>query len=238
VANAAKYTEPGGRISLSLAQERDECVLRVRDTGIGIAPELLPRVFDLFTQAEGSLARSQGGLGIGLALVQGLVEMHQGRVEAHSTLGQGSEFVVTLPVALSSEARLPSAPAETSKSATRSLRVLVADDNVDTADTMAMLITTLGHDVRKAYDGPASLEAALDYRPDIMLLDIGLPGLDGYQLAKRIRGQAALQDVVLVALTGYGHESARQRSLGAGFDHHLTKPHDLKQLEQILASAS
>ena len=205
---------------------------------IGIAPELLPRVFDLFTQAERSLARSQGGLGIGLALVRRLVEMHQGRVEAHSALGQGSEFVVTLPVAISSGAQVPSALPEPDKSATRSLRVLVVDDNVDTVDTLAMIMKELGHDVRKAYDGSTSLETALAYRPHIMLLDIGLPGLDGYQLATRIRKQPTLQDVVLVALTGYGDESARQRSLGAGFDHHLTKPADFNKLKEILATVS
>jgi CheY-like chemotaxis protein len=178
-----------------------------RETCRGCSPPKRP---------EGSLARSQGGLGIGLALVRQLVEMHHGRVEAHSAPGQGSEFVVTLPGALSSDVQLPPAPAETNNSAKRSLRVLVADDNVDTVESLAMLMTTLGHDVRKAYDGLASLEAALDYQPDIMLLDIGLPGLDGYQLATRIREQAALKDVVLVALIGYGHASARQRSLEAG----------------------
>ena len=235
--NAAKYTEPGGHIWLSVEQEGNDCVLRVRDTGIGIAPELLPRVFDLFTQAERSLARSQGGLGIGLALVQRLVQMHQGRVEARSVLGQGSEFVVTLPVAPASGAQLPSTLPET-PSATRSLRVLVVDDNADTVDTLAMLMMESGHDVRKAYDGSAALAAALDYRPHIILLDIGLPGLDGYQLATRMRAQPALEDVVLVALTGYGNESARQRSLGAGFDHHLTKPADFNKLKQILAAVS
>ncbi len=236
--NAAKYTEPGGHIWLSVEQERDECVLRVRDTGIGIAPELLPRVFDLFTQSEQSLARSQGGLGIGLALVQQLVEMHHGRVEAHSTLGQGSEFVVILPTALSSGAQLPSVLPDTNTSATRALRVLVVDDNADTVESLAMLLTAWGHDVRKAFDGSASFEIALDYQPHIMLLDIGLPGLDGYQLATRIREQAAFRDVVLVALTGYGDESARQRALGTGFDHHLTKPVDFKKLKQILATIS
>ena len=236
--NAAKYTEHGGHIWLSVEQNGNDCVLRVRDTGVGIAPELLPRVFDLFTQAERSLARSQGGLGIGLALVRRLVEMHEGWVEAHSALGQGSEFVVTLPVAISSGAQVPSALPEPDKSATRSLRVLVVDDNVDTVDTLAMIMKELGHDVRKAYDGSTSLETALAYRPHIMLLDIGLPGLDGYQLATRIRKQPTLQDVVLVALTGYGHEAARQRSLGAGFDHHLTKPADFNKLKEILATVS
>jgi CheY-like chemotaxis protein len=223
---------------VSVEQRGDECVLRVRDTGIGISPELLPRVFDLFTQADTTLARSKDGLGIGLALVQRLLQLHQGRVEAHSVLGQGSEFVVTLPVAHSAETQRRSASAETNKSAARPLRVLVVDDSVDMADTLAMVVNGLGHDVRKAYDGSSSLEAALDYQPHIMFLDIGLPGLDGYKLAKRIREQQALRDVVLVALTGYGQESDRQRSLVAGFNHHLTKPLDLKKLEQILTTAS
>ena len=236
--NAAKYTEPGGQIWLSVAQEGDDCVLRVRDTGTGIAPDFLPRVFDLFTQAQRSLARSQGGLGIGLALVKRLVEMHNGRVEAHSALGQGSEFVVTLPVALSSAAPVAVDPGETDTPATRSLRILLVDDNADTADSLEMLLRVLGHDVRKAYDGSALLETALAYRPHVMLLDIGLPGLDGYQLASRIREQPTLQDVVLVALTGYGDESARQRSIEAGFHHHLTKPADLANLKQILATAA
>ena len=236
--NAAKYTEHGGHIWLNVEQKGDDCVLRVRDTGIGIAPDLLPRVFDLFTQGDRSLARAEGGLGIGLALVQRLVGMHKGRIEAHSTLGQGSEFVVTLPVAVSTVQPTSAVAPNTNHSATRSLRVLVVDDNVDNVDSLAMVITELGHDVRKAYDAPSSLDAALDYRPHIMLLDIGLPGMDGYQLATRVRKQPALDDVVLVALTGYGHESARQRSLGAGFDHHLTKPADFDQLKQILATIS
>jgi PAS domain S-box-containing protein len=238
LANAAKFTGEGGHISLSVEQERDACVLRVRDTGIGISPELLPRVFDLFTQAEPTLDRSQNGLGIGLALVQRLLKLHQGRIEAHSALGEGSEFVVTLPVALPPEVQLSSAGANTDRSATRALRVLVVDDNVDMADSLGMMVNGLGHDVRKAYGSSGSLEAALDYRPHIMLLDIGLPGLDGYQLAKRIREQGSLSDVVLVALTGYGQESDRERSFAAGFNHHLTKPLDFKKLEQILAAAS
>jgi CheY-like chemotaxis protein len=223
---------------LSVEQQGSDCVLRVRDTGVGIAPEVLPRVFDLFTQAEQTLARSQGGLGIGLALVRRLVEMHRGRIEAHSALGQGSEFVVTLPSTLPVAAHVPLAVPETSESTTRSLRMMVVDDNVDTVDSLALLMKELGHDVRKAYDGSAALQAALDYRPDVILLDIGLPGLDGYQLATRIREQSALQDTVLVALTGYGHESVRQRSLEAGFDHHLTKPTDFNKLKQILATVS
>lgn len=233
--NAAKYTEPGGKIWLSVAQEGRDCVVRVRDTGLGIAPDFLPHVLDLFTQGERSLARSQGGLGIGLALVKRLVEMHSGRVEAHSPLGQGSEFIVTLPVVA---APAPLGRADTITSNPPSLRVLIVDDNVDTVDSLEMLLKAAGHDVRKAYDGSALLEAALDYRPQVMLLDIGLPGLDGYQLATRLREQSTLQGVVLVALTGYGDESARQRSAGAGCDHHLTKPTDLGRLQQILATCS
>ncbi len=234
--NAAKYTDEGGHIWLTVGQEGDECVLRLRDTGVGIAPELLPRIFDLFTQAERSLDRSQGGLGIGLALVQRLVEMHQGSVEVHSTLGQGSEFVVRLPVAPALAPQPPSNPTETAEPTGPTLRVLVVDDNVDAAQTLAMLLETLGHDVRTAYTGPTALEAALDYRPSVVLLDIGLPGLNGYEVAKRIRQQPVLHNIVLVAMTGYGQETDRQRSQEAGFDHHLVKPANFGMVQQILAT--
>jgi PAS domain S-box-containing protein len=236
--NAAKYTDEGGRIGLTVEQEGDECVLRLRDTGVGIAPEFLPRIFDLFTQAERSLDRSRGGLGIGLALVQRLVEMHGGRVDVRSALGQGSEFVVRLPVVLSPAPQPPSTSTETAKPAPRPLRVLVVDDNVDAAESSAILLKASGHDVRTAHDGPATLQAAVDYRPNVVLLDIGLPGLNGYEVAKRIRRQAVLHSIVLVATTGYGQESDRQRSLEAGFDHHLVKPVDFDKLQQILAAVS
>ena len=234
--NAAKYTADGGTIFLSVQQEADEAVLRVRDTGVGIAPELLPNVFDLFTQAERSLDRSQGGLGIGLALVRRLVEMHGGKVTAHSTMGQGSEFVVRLPVMVNPASESPSAPDDTVEPSGPSLRILVVDDSVDTAESLAMLLQACGHDVRIAHDGPTALNVALDYRPDVVLSDIGLPGLDGYELAKRLRQQPALKSVVLVAMTGYGHESDRQSSQEAGFDHHLSKPADFGMLQQILAT--
>jgi CheY-like chemotaxis protein/two-component sensor histidine kinase len=239
--NAAKYTDEGGHIWLTVQLEDDECVLRVRDTGVGMAPELLPRIFDLFTQAERSLDRSQGGLGIGLALVHRLVEMHQGRVEAYSALGHGSEFVVRLPVVLTparSEVGAPSNPTETAEPACPSLRVLVVDDNEDTAFATSMLMERFGHDVRTAYDGPTAVQAAIDYRPDVVLLDIGLPGLNGYEVAKRIRQHPVLKNVVLVAMTGYGQETDRQRSQEAGFDHHLVKPARFEQLQQILATVS
>jgi CheY-like chemotaxis protein len=210
----------------------------VRDTGVGIAPEILPRIFDLFTQVEQSLDRSQGGLGIGLALVQRLVEMHGGTVAASSVLGQGSEFVVRLPVVPPHQSHVSSPPAETAQPTGPSLRVLVVDDNVDTVTTLAMLVKESGHDVRTVYDGSSVLEAALDYRPNVVLLDIGLPGLNGFEVAKQLRRQPALQNAVLVAMTGYGRESDLQRSQEAGFDHHLVKPGDFGKVLQILATVS
>ncbi len=238
VNNAAKYTDEGGHIWLSLQQEGDEAVLQVRDSGVGIAPDLMPRIFDLFTQAERSLARSQGGLGIGLCLVQRLVEMHGGKVAIYSALGRGSEFVVRLPVALTDQPRSASPPTEKAKPTGPSLRVLVVDDNVDMARSLEMLLRESGHDVRTAHDGPAALETARDYRPNVVLLDIGLPELDGYEVAKRMRQHAVLQNVVLVAMTGYGQESDRQRAREAGFDHHLVKPARFEQMQKILATVS
>ena len=233
--NAAKYTPDGGRIVLSVRREEDECVLRVRDTGVGIAPELLPRVFDLFTQAERSLDRSQGGLGIGLAVVQRLVEMHRGRVEVFSSPGRGSEFVVRLPVILSEAPKASPTPTEAAPPTGPSLRVLVVDDNVDAALILGELLEAYGHDVRTAHTGPTAVAAASDYNADVMLLDIGLPELDGYEVARRIRQQPTHNETVLVALTGYGQESDRDRSQAAGFDHHLVKPADFGKVLAILA---
>ena len=236
--NAAKYTDPGGKIWLTLQPEGTEAVLRVRDTGVGIAPELLPRIFDLFTQAERSLDRAQGGLGIGLALVQRLVEMHGGTVGASSVLGQGSEFVMRLPLVPPPQSQPSAPPTVQAPPVGRSLRVMVVDDNVDTVATLALLVRESGHEVRTAYDGLAVLEAALDYRPHVVLLDIGLPGLNGLAVAKQLRQQPTLKQLVLVAMTGYGQESDRQRSREAGFDHHLVKPGDFGKVLQILATAA
>jgi PAS domain S-box-containing protein len=236
--NAAKYTDEHGHIWLSLEQVGKDAVLQVRDSGVGIAPELMPRIFDLFTQAERSLARSQGGLGIGLCLVQRLVEMHGGKVAAYSALGQGSEFVVRLPAVLPPELQPVLPASEKAKSTGPSLRVLVVDDHGDTAQTLALLLKDVGYDVRTALDGPTALEAVLDYRPNVVLLDIGLPGLDGFEVALRMRQQPVLQHVVLVAMTGYGQESDRQRSQEVGFDHHLVKPVRFEQILQILANVS
>jgi len=236
--NAVKYTDEGGHIWLTVQQEGDAAVLRVRDTGVGIAPELLPRIFDLFTQAERSLDRAQGGLGIGLCLVHRLVDLHGGAVEASSVLGKGSEFVVRLPVVLIPTLASPPPSTETAQPAGKGCRVLAVDDNVDAAEILAMLLEASGHDVRMAHDGPTALEAALDYRPDVVLLDIGLPGLDGFEVAKRIRQHPTLKSIVLVAMTGYGQKTDRQRSQEAGFDHHLVKPADFGEVQKILATVA
>jgi len=236
--NAAKYTEPGGHVWLTVQQEGEDAVFRVRDMGVGIAPDVLPHVFDLFAQAERSLDRSQGGLGIGLAVVKRLVELHGGTVTASSTLGKGSEFVVRLPVVSQPQGQAYLPLAETPQASGPSLRVLVVDDNVDAATTQALLVRAFGHDVRMAHDGRAVLETAIDYCPNVVLLDIGLPGLNGLEIAKRLRQEPTLQNAVLVAMTGYGGVSDLQRSFDAGFDHHLVKPADMGKVLQILATVS
>lgn len=232
--NAAKYTDRGGHIWLSVAQEGDDAVLRVRDTGVGIARELLPHIFDLFTQADRSLDRSQGGLGIGLTVVQRLVEMHRGTAEANSAgLGNGSEFIVRLPVVLSQAIEHKVSPIETAVPGAR-WRVLVVDDNVDGADVTALLLQLLGHEAQVAYSGATALAAADEYLPNVVLLDIGLPEMDGYEVARRLRQHPLLRNAWLVAITGYGRESDRQRSKEAGFDHHLVKPVGPEKLEVLL----
>ncbi len=213
-------------------------VIRVRDTGVGISSELLPHVFDLFTQAERSLDRSQGGLGIGLALVKRLTELHGGTVEGHSTLGEGSEFVMRLPMMSADMPQAASPITENSHSTPRPLRVLVVDDSADTVLSFSILLETLGHHVRTARDGPTGVQAAVDYVPDVVFLDIGLPGLSGYEVAQRIRQEPTLEHAVLVALTGYGQETDRQASVDAGFNHHLVKPANIEQLKKILATNS
>jgi len=220
----------------------EQVVLRVRDTGVGISPALLPHVFDLFTQADRSLDRAQGGLGIGLALVRRLTELHGGTVEAFSTMGEGSEFVVRLPLVsneaqdTSNESDAASNLASGNSPLAAPLKVLVVDDNVDTVLGFSMLLKASGHDVRTAHDGLSAVETAIDYRPDVVLLDIGLPGLNGYEVAKRLRQHPNLKNTVLIALTGYGQDTDRQTSQQAGFDHHLVKPARFDQLKQILAT--
>src|SRR6185436_13424361 len=202
--NAAKYTDPGGLIRMTVSKEGADAVIRVRDNGVGIAPDLLPKVFDLFTQVDGSLGRSYGGLGIGLALARNLVEMQDGRLLAQSGgLGKGSEFTVKLPVVAGTPGREAKTALEPGRRTGRSLRVLVVEDNVDAADSLSMLLRLYGHDVQVARTGPSALEMASASRPDVVLLDIGLPGMDGYQVAKRLRQRPELKDVMLCALTGY-----------------------------------
>ncbi len=238
LANAAKFTDEGGHIWLTAEQQNDECVLRVRDTGVGIAPELQPHVFELFTQAERSLDRSQGGLGIGLALVQQIVEMHRGRVEVVSELGQGSEFIVRLPVMKAAVIPPPTTRHQPVEPERLPLRVLLVDDNVDAAEMLGMVLLAAGYEVLTTHDGPSTLVAVLDYCPDVVLLDIGLPGMSGYEVAEKLRQQVGFQNMVLVAMTGYGQASDRLRSQEAGFDHHLVKPPDFIKLKQILTAVS
>ncbi len=236
--NAAKYTPTGGRIFLAVRQDESDVVISVRDTGVGIPAEMLPRVFELFTQIDRTRKHSQGGLGIGLALVKSLVEMHRGRVEAHSEgPGLGSEFVVRLPLATSASALGHSAVAvgsQPSRSARQ--RVLIVDDNRDAADSLALLLQLAGYDVRTVHEGFSALEAMDDFRPAVALLDIGMPGMDGYEVARRIRDRQEFEKVMLVALTGWGQEEDRRRSTRAGFDRHLVKPVDPEVLQALLAS--
>jgi CheY-like chemotaxis protein len=231
--NAAKYTAEGGQIRVSVEREGDECVLCVQDTGPGITPEFLPYIFDKFTQADRTLDRSQGGLGIGLALVKRLVEMHGGHVEAHSTLGQGSEFVVRLPV-MAATAPPPSLRRPPAEPSGQPRRVLIVDDNEDAATMLGMRLKAAGHTIRMVHDGMDALDAAPEFMPDVVLLDIGLPGMDGYEVARRLRQQPLLDRVVIIATTGYGQDSDRRLSEQAGFDHHLVKPADFGILKQIL----
>jgi two-component sensor histidine kinase len=198
LSNAVKYTPEGGQIWLTVTTEGRDAVLRVRDTGIGISPELLPRVFDLFTQSERALDRSDGGLGIGLALVERLVQMQGGTVHATSRVGQGSEFVVRLPIASKPASQQSPTTPKTDEAAGPSLRILVVDDNVDAATTLAVLLKSSGHDVRAVHDGVAALQEAKVYRPNLILLDIGLPGMNGFEVAKKVRDELQLGKVVLV----------------------------------------
>lgn len=241
--NAAKYTEHGGRIWLSAAVERasrrlpGEVVFRVKDTGVGIAPDMLSRIFEMFTQVGRSTDRAQGGLGIGLALVRSLVQLHGGRIEAYSAgPGQGSEFVVRLPLPRAAAPAGAAASGGALTPAATGLHILVVDDNRDGAESLAMLLHEMGHEVEQAYDGLSGLERARREHPQVLLCDIGLPGISGYEVARRLRAESAYNDVLLVALTGWGQEDDRRRSQEAGFDAHLVKPVEHEALAELLAA--
>jgi signal transduction histidine kinase/ActR/RegA family two-component response regulator len=241
--NAAKYTDPGGRIVVTLRGEGERAVLRVRDNGAGIAPDVLPRIFDMFVQEGRSIDRSQGGLGLGLAIVRSLVELHGGTVSVHSEgLGRGSEFVVNLPLAVQ---RAPAAdehpgpaPEVSLREDSHVVRLLIVDDNQDAAELLTELLDSKGYVTRMAVDGLAGLEAARAFRPHIALLDVGLPVMDGYELASRIRQVPALQGIKLIAITGYGQDADRRRAHGAGFDVHLVKPIEPGQLLRVIRELS
>jgi PAS domain S-box-containing protein len=232
--NAAKYTPPGGRLSLSLKVDGSEAVVGVADNGIGISPDMLERVFDRFTQVEKSSMHSQGGLGIGLSLVRQLLAMHDGTVQADSAgLGRGSTFTVRLP--LSSAVRIEAQPAASPMGAASSpKRVLVADDNADAAESLKMMLQLLGHEVQAVDDGEQALAAARQFRPHVVILDIGMPRLDGLSAARQLRAMPNGADFTLVALTGWGQPQDRHESAAAGFDHHFVKPVSIEALAQVL----
>jgi CheY-like chemotaxis protein len=209
--------------------------LRVRDTGIGIAPEVLPRVFDLFAQGDAGGGRAEGGLGLGLALVKSLVELHGGAVQAHSPgRGRGSEFVVRLPLLAEAPAPAGGTDPTRPRAGCNPCRVLVVDDSRDAADSLALLLRVSGHETRTAYDGPSALREAGAFRPDVVLCDIGLPGMNGLDLARRLRALPGLAGARLAALTGFGTEEDRRQSQAASFDYHLVKPVELDALRELL----
>ncbi len=235
--NAAKYSERNGRIWLTAEQQGSEVVVSVKDSGIGIPADHLPRVFDMFSQVDHSLEKAQGGLGIGLCLVQRLVELHGGTIEARSEgVGKGSEFVVRLPVV--AEASAPTEDAGRPEGDTSALRILIVDDNRDSADSLAMMLKMMGHETSAVYDGEEAVSAASAFTPDVILLDIGLPKLNGYEACRRIRKLEPGKDMVIVAQTGWGQEEDRQRTHEAGFDHHFVKPVDPQALMKLLRSLS
>ncbi|MEO7363099.1 MAG: PAS domain S-box protein [Gemmatimonadaceae bacterium] len=233
--NAAKYTASPSPIWLSVERHADQALIRVKDVGVGIAPDVLPNVFNLFVQADNSLARSQGGLGVGLTVVKQIVDLHGGTVSAHSKgLSHGSEFVITLPLSRSPVATKHIASPDRTMATKR--RILVVDDNADAATTTTILLKAWGHDVRTALSGQSALDTAHEFLPEIILLDIGMPGLDGYDVARELRAEPATRDAVIAAVTGYGQESDRQRSFDAGFDYHITKPADPEFLATLVTS--
>jgi signal transduction histidine kinase/CheY-like chemotaxis protein len=236
LSNAVKYSERGSRIWLTAQRDGAGVVLSVRDTGVGIPAPMLPMVFDMFTQGDRTLERSQGGLGVGLSIVRSLVEMHGGTVEAKSTgYGKGSEFVVRLPVVQPVPPVRGEGPGDRAARPPSGRRILVVDDNVDAADSLAMVLRLMGSEVRTAHNGEDGLEAAGAFRPDLILTDIGMPRLNGYETCRRIRQEPWGKGVTVIALTGWGQEEDKRRSREAGFDGHLVKPVEPADLERLLA---
>ncbi|MGZ5089761.1 MAG: hybrid sensor histidine kinase/response regulator [Burkholderiales bacterium] len=236
--NAAKYTDPGGRITLALLRDKQNAIVHVRDNGIGIAADMRPRIFDLFAQAPVALGRAEGGLGIGLTLVRTLVELHAGRVKVDSAgVGQGSTFTVSLPLAPLQPVSNPSIAPLKSETAETALHVLIVDDNRDAADSMAVLLRLMGHRADVAYDGRSALQLPSKSNADLILLDIGLPGMDGYEVARQLR-PSAKRGARLVALTGYGTEEGKLRARDAGFDEHVVKPVSSEKLEQLISASA
>ena len=210
-------------------------VVSVRDTGIGIAADQIPHLFDMFSQVDQSIEKSQGGLGIGLCLAKRIVEMHGGTIDAHSDgLGKGAEFVVRLPVVIEDDSTQLN-PEEQEQDIKSNLRILIVDDNKDGASTLSMMLKILGNDTRTSYDGEDAVKAAIEFQPNVILLDIGLPKLNGYEVCRRIREQKNGHKILIIAQTGWGQDEDRQRTQDAGFDHHLVKPVDIAVLSKILA---
>jgi CheY-like chemotaxis protein/two-component sensor histidine kinase len=235
--NACKFTPQGGRIILKVERENNQAVLRVTDTGVGIPTDQLPRIFEMFVQGDTSLERAHSGLGIGLTLVKQLAEMHGGAVQAYSAgPGTGAEFVVRFPISENASVSKKERPTANGQSSKVFGRILVVDDNRDSAETLAQLLRSHGNTTLTAFDGLEALEVAPEFRPNVVLLDIGLPKLNGYDTARRIREQPWGQEVALVALTGWGKEEDRRRSSQAGFDNHMVKPVDFEKLTELLAT--
>ncbi len=235
--NAAKYTQEGGTISFSATQQGDSAVIRVSDNGCGIAPEALPRIFDIFTQEGRSIDHAQGGLGIGLTVVRSLVELHGGSVEAASPgLGQGTEISVVIPLMTDPPLMIPTGVGVRAEAPGVSLRIVLIDDNVDANDSLNAVLSVMGHEVSTAFDGTTGYELIRDARPQLVLCDIGLPGMDGYQVITKLRATLEAPMPVMIALTGYGQPEDQARALAAGFDHHLTKPVDVEEMLRLIAA--
>jgi CheY-like chemotaxis protein len=234
--NAAKYTPSGGKITLNVGRDNDEVVIRVTDNGIGITAEQLPRLFDMFMQVSPP-EKTQGGLGVGLTIAKRLVELHDGSIDAHSAgPGHGTEFVVRLPLALAPTGTHADSRPPASHQARRRLKVLVVDDNIDLVQMLDLAVQGMGHEVRTALDGRSAISAALSYRPDVVLLDLGLPVVSGLDVARELRRHPEGANMRLIALTGWGQEEDRRHTAEAGFDYHLTKPTDPDNLETLLAA--